>query len=137
MAAARRRSLSDLIKFDGDQEQEQPAAAVPEPPTAVAPNPGVRKSRAPQVREHVARWQTLERRDVLLRPDQTAALTDLRKRVARERVDRSERITDNTLIRLAVDLLLTRHGEALPGSGDTEEQLRAYLLDTGPGAPPA
>ena len=67
-----------------------------------------------------------------MRPDQALALTALRRRVADERETRSERITDNTLIRLAVDLLLTRHGQELPGSGDTEAELRAALL--GPSA---
>ncbi|MEU8437481.1 hypothetical protein AB0F18_32195 [Streptomyces sp. NPDC029216] len=55
-----------------------------------------------------------------MRRDQLRALAALRRRVAHSRKERAEIITDNTLIRVAVDLLL-RHADKL--SGDTEEQL--------------
>lgn len=72
------------------------------------------------------RYLTLVRTEARLREDQIADLAALRRRVAANRHDKSERITDNTLIRLAVDALLQRHADQL--AGDTEEQLRASLL---------
>ncbi|WP_406511319.1 hypothetical protein OG851_02210 [Streptomyces sp. NBC_00161] len=44
----------------------------------------------------------------------------MRRQVARDRQERNEIITDNTLIRVAVDFLL-HHADTL--TGDTEEQL--------------
>jgi len=46
------------------------------------------------------------RKECRLRPDQLDALTALARRLNRERRGRGERITENTLIRLAVDALL-------------------------------
>jgi hypothetical protein len=63
----------------------------------------------------------MARLDARLRPDQVAALGELRRRVTAGRVDRAERITDNTLLRVAVDLLLA-HADRL--GGDTEDALR-------------
>jgi hypothetical protein len=60
-----------------------------------------------------------------VRFDQATALTELRRRLSRARGDRSEVITDNTLIRVAVDLLLARADDL---HGDTEDQLRASVL---------
>ena len=71
------------------------------------------------------RYKTLERTEARLRADQVTGLTALRKAVAANRTDKSERITDNTLIRLAVDALLA-HGHLL--HGNTEDELRASLL---------
>jgi RNA polymerase-interacting CarD/CdnL/TRCF family regulator len=71
------------------------------------------------------RYQTFERTDARLRPDQVTALSELRKRVAANRTDRTERITDNTMLRLAVDLLLKN---ATHITGNTEEEMRRALL---------
>lgn len=75
--------------------------------------------------EEPARYLTFERTDARLRPDQVTALGALRKRVAANRTDRSERITDNTLLRLAVDLLLKNAAHI---TGNTEEEMRRALL---------
>lgn len=77
------------------------------------------------------RYQTFERMDARLRPEQLSELTALRKRVAANRTNKTERITDNTLLRLAVDLLL-RHADDI--HGDTEADMRRALLgeDTEP-----
>ncbi|EHK83645.1 hypothetical protein SZMC14600_18949 [Saccharomonospora azurea SZMC 14600] len=64
------------------------------------------------------------RKEARVREDQAAALAELRRRVQRQRKTRHEPVTDNTLIRVAVDLLLAR-GEEL--AGDTEDDLRASL----------
>jgi hypothetical protein len=67
------------------------------------------------------KYLTMERMDARLRPDQVTALAELRRRVNSQRTDRAERITDNTLVRVAVDLLLA-HAERL--TGNTEDELR-------------
>jgi hypothetical protein len=66
----------------------------------------------------------MERIDARLRPDQTQALADLARRLQRSRRSRSERITANTVVRIAVDLLLARAGDL---AGSTEAELRASL----------
>jgi hypothetical protein len=75
--------------------------------------------------EETPRYKTFERTDARLRPDQVAAIGALRKRVAANRTDKSERITDNTMLRLAVDLLLA-HADDI--QGNTEEDMRRALL---------
>jgi hypothetical protein len=71
------------------------------------------------------KYQTLIRSEARLRDDQVADLGTLRRQVAAQRTTKGERITDNTLIRIAVDLLLA-NGEHL--RGNTEEELRQSLL---------
>lgn len=73
----------------------------------------------------VPRYLTLTRTEARLREDQVTDLAALRRRVAANRTDKSERITDNTLIRIAVDALLA-HGHLL--HGNTEDELRASVL---------
>ncbi|QHC33949.1 hypothetical protein GR129_35140 (plasmid) [Streptomyces sp. HF10] len=63
----------------------------------------------------------MERKEARLRADQLSDLADLRRHVNARRQDRSEIITDNTLIRVAVDLLLKVYAGRL--RGDTEEDL--------------
>ena len=72
------------------------------------------------------KYLQLERTEARLRSDQVDELSRLRRRVAANRDDKSERITDNTLIRIAVDLLLT-HAEEL--DGETEEELRTSVTE--------
>ncbi|MDX2692168.1 hypothetical protein [Streptomyces ipomoeae] len=72
------------------------------------------------------KWQTLERKEARLRKDQLTDLADLRRYLSSRRRDRSEIITDNTLIRVAVDLLLKGHAHRL--HGDTEEDLLRSVL---------
>jgi len=79
--------------------------------------------------EETPRYKTFERTDARLRPDQVTAISALRKRVAANRTDKGERITDNTMLRLAVDLLLA-HADDI--EGNTEEEMRSALLGKGP-----
>ncbi|MFE4539684.1 hypothetical protein ACFRKB_32240 [Streptomyces scopuliridis] len=72
------------------------------------------------------KWATLERKEARLRADQLSDLADLRRHVNARRQDRSEIITDNTLIRVAVDVLLQVHAHRL--RGDTEEDLLHSVL---------
>jgi hypothetical protein len=67
------------------------------------------------------KWQTLERKELRLRGDQLDELARLRRALNRQRGGRGERITENTLIRVAVDLFLARADEL---QGTTEDELR-------------
>lgn len=125
-------------------EPEIPKSRTPEVPESVTPEatnsetPEVTESGSPEVpelRSDVPRYRQLDRVDARLRADQIEALTELRKRIMRQRARKEERITDNTLIRVAVDLLLSRAGSL---RGDTEEELRTAALKRGGRArPPA
>lgn len=72
----------------------------------------------------VPKYARMVRKEARLRPDQADALTALRRRVSAARSKRDEPITDNTLLRLATDVLLA-YGDDL--IGDTEDELRASL----------
>ncbi|OEJ20852.1 hypothetical protein AR457_41730 (plasmid) [Streptomyces agglomeratus] len=74
----------------------------------------------------------MERKEARLRSDQLTDLAELRRQVSGHRRDRSEIITDNTLIRVAVDLLLQGHAHRL--HGDTEEALLQSVLPRRRGA---
>lgn len=67
------------------------------------------------------RFARMARKDARIRVDQDAALTALAKSLMRQRRLKAERITENTLIRVAIDLLLA-HADELRGS--TENELR-------------
>ncbi len=67
------------------------------------------------------RYLQLERKELRIRLDQADDLARLTRRLNRARGRTGERITDNTLIRVAVDLLLTRSDRL---SGATEMKLR-------------
>lgn len=71
------------------------------------------------------KYLQLERKDVLLWPRQLHELTVLR-RVLNRRRGRGvgERITENTLVRVAVDYLIAHAGEL---QGTTEDELRNSL----------
>jgi hypothetical protein len=67
------------------------------------------------------RYDELERKETRLRTDQYGRLSDLSRSLNRGRAGKGERITENTLIRVAIDLLLTREPEL---TGTTEIELR-------------
>lgn len=75
------------------------------------------------------RYQQTARVEGRLWPDQVTALADLRRKVSQARNHKPERITDNTLLRIAVDLLLAHAGDL---RGDTEDQLRQSVLPEDP-----
>jgi len=66
----------------------------------------------------------MERKEARIRLDQADALAQLTRRLNRARGGGGERITDNTLIRVAVDLLLARSDRL---GGATEDELRESL----------
>jgi hypothetical protein len=75
---------------------------------------GVTESQTPK-------WQRLERKELRLRADQLDELARLRRALNRQRGGEGERITENTLIRVAVDMLLGQAGKL---RGSTEDELR-------------
>lgn len=64
-------------------------------------------------------YLTLTRKEVRLRDDQYDELTHLARHLNRQRTGPSERITENTLIRVAIDYLLSNEN-ALSGSTEAE-----------------
>jgi hypothetical protein len=86
------------------------------------PTPEVRTSEIPT--SGVPKYLQLERKDTLLWPGQIAELSVTRRMLNRARGGAGERITENTLIRVAISLLLSRAGEL---RGTTEEELRQSL----------
>jgi hypothetical protein len=63
----------------------------------------------------------LERKETRLRSDQYSALTEHARRLNRAKIGGGDRITENTLIRVAIDLLLSHSQELY---GNTESELR-------------
>jgi hypothetical protein len=71
-----------------------------------------------------AKWLTFERKETRQRPDQIKWIEAKRKDLNAARGGEGERLTDNTLIRVALDLLMQR-GDELTGA--TEDELRRSL----------
>jgi hypothetical protein len=146
-----RRNLGDLLSVaeqqpepETDTQQEPPAiedageapkpalvASTPDASPAPAPSPAATRTRrptaVPDAREgagsdaSVPRYLALTRKEARLTDAQLAGLSALTRRINRARQGRGERITDNTLIRVAVDLLLERSDQI---TGLDEDQLR-------------
>lgn len=71
------------------------------------------------------KYLALQRKEARLRSDQVDALASLARRMNRGKVERrAERITENTLIRVAVDWLLSRDE---PVGASSEEEIRRSL----------
>ena len=71
-------------------------------------------------------YRRLARKEARLREDQFVALSRLVRILARRRVSRGgPRLTENTLIRVAIDLLVSRADQL---AGDTEAEIRASAL---------
>ena len=70
------------------------------------------------------RFDAYERKESRLRPDQAEVLGELSRRLSRARAGKGERLTENTLIRVAIDLLVSRDAEL---AGSTEAELRQSL----------
>jgi hypothetical protein len=126
-----RQSVADLL---GEADQapivlpprpapaEAAPAAAPEKPEPRRVAPGPREAGTAGVTEsQVPKWQRLERKELRLRADQLDELARIRRTLNRQRGGEGERITENTLIRVAVDMLLGRAGKL---RGTTEDELR-------------
>ena len=92
-----------------------------EPPKT---NPRPRSSAARPVRKSVPPYLRFERKEARLRTDQLTDLTLRARQLNKKKNTDADRITDNTLIRIAVDLLLSRADEL---AGGDEATLRNSL----------
>lgn len=134
--------LAAFLKKELNKPTEPPPVVTPENPPSVQPpqnepvivqekpifqeKPVKRlKSVSNKVTESVTPYYlTLSRKEVRLRDDQYDELTHLARGLNRNKAAGSERITENTLIRIAIDLLLAKSSHL---SGSTEEQLLASV----------
>ena len=140
-----RQSVADLLSEAGQDVPVVPAVlpSHPAPPAAAegAPAPAppkaparTRRAGAPRAarpapesrtagvtESQTAKWKGLERKELRLRADQLDELARLRRQLNRQRAGDGERITENTLIRVAVDMLLSRADRV---RGTTEDELR-------------
>lgn len=97
----------------------EPAAAVSAGPAT--PVASTQSSAAQPIGPATPRYLQLERKELRIRLDQADLLAQLTRRLNRARRGTGERITDNTLIRVAIDLLLQNSDRLV---GTTEDQLR-------------
>ena len=112
----KKKSLADLVQQEVKRPELQTSSLrksvnteVSQSRSAVVPDSQIPK---------VPKYLTLVRKDARLRDDQLDLLTSIARRLNRQRQKKGERITENTLIRVAVDLLL-----------DMEEQLEGINED--------
>jgi hypothetical protein len=98
----------DTVALNGAGSRKPPAAEVIPPDDSRSPS-----------------YLRFVRKDTRLREDQLEALTTHARRLTRARRSAGVRITENTLIRVAVDLLLDRIGQV---SGDDESGLLGSVL---------
>jgi hypothetical protein len=131
-----RQSVADLLGEVDQAPAVLPARLAPAEaaPVAAAEKPEPRRpaprrvARGPRdtgtagvTESQVPKWQRLERKELRLRADQLDELARIRRTLNRQRGGEGERITENTLIRVAVDMLLGRAGKL---RGTTEDELR-------------
>lgn len=105
--------------------------AVPEAPTTVAipssqARPAVQKPNAKRPGEEptLPVYLRYVRKETRLREDQQNQLTLQARRLNRAKTTRGARITENSLIRVAVDLFLAQADRAV---GDDEDEIRKSL----------
>lgn len=98
---------------------ERPEAPhIPAAPIAPQDAPAAERDPLPSKKPS---WEEMDRKEVRVYSDQVLALTTLRLRINKGKKG-SERVTDNTLIRTAIDLLLERQDNI---GGVTENEIRA------------
>jgi pyruvate/2-oxoglutarate dehydrogenase complex dihydrolipoamide acyltransferase (E2) component len=104
----KRKRLAELVREEAGALEEASAPkeerAEEAPPAQTSP-PGERP---------LPPYLTYVRKECRLRPDQLDALTALARKLNRERKGKGERITENTLIRWAVDLLIHHLSQGSP-----------------------
>lgn len=123
---APRRPNSEADAAAGDAPQtETPEPSAAESASQRADRPG--RARPPAGSNNITAapshmpWHEYERKETRLREDQYGALTAASRRLNKQRKGRGERITENTLIRVAIDLLLNEEKKL---AGVTETELR-------------
>jgi hypothetical protein len=124
-----RASLADLLSTISPADKTA-AAAAGESLTRGEEADFARQSESPvregseQRRPPVPAYLRFERKETRLRLDQLTALTEHARRLNKAKGTGHARITENTLIRIAVDLLLADIDRA---DGATEERIRRSL----------
>ena len=107
------------IDLAGQLGDARARVAPPNPPTDGRDADVVEANRHAPVRGS-AKYARLTRKETRVREDQYVALTQLARALMRRRTDRRERITENTLVRIAIDLLLANADQLV---GDSENEL--------------
>ena len=132
-----RPQLSALLEPRGNQEDtvkvgEAPTAEEPTPSVLIEATPGPQverpttqsrklgrstapKSNARPKADALPPYLTFERKETRLRPEQVTSLNVKARELNKTKDPEADRITDNTLIRVAVDLLLSRAGDLAGG----------------------
>lgn len=104
-----------------------PAAAATSAKSPTAPAKATRSVQSRTRASGGPRYLELDRKELRIHGDQADDLTALTRQLNRARKGEGERITDNTLIRVAIDLLL-RDRAKLQGTTETD-LLRSALPD--------
>jgi len=116
---------SEIPAVSAIKKQAADATTLVATPGASTPLHADRTTQAQSVQAPVEtshmRWHEYERKETRLREDQYGRLTAASRRLNKLRRTRGERITENTLIRVAIDLLLNEEAKL---SGVDEVQLR-------------
>jgi hypothetical protein len=115
-----RANIAALLKEKKEEGATTATAAVAPPAVAKPREEAARPMSAAAGREEVPPYLRLERKETRVRADQYAALTSHARRLNRAKGKGGERITENTLIRVAIDLLLPYLDQA---SGQDEAEI--------------
>jgi hypothetical protein len=112
------------VRSTGERKQQSPEAPPSRPPRQRRA-PAVARSRTPEVQTpELPKYLRLERKELLIWPDQITQLSILARTLNRRRGGDGERITTNTLIRVFVAAGLARADQL---AGTTEDDLRRSL----------
>ena len=123
-----RKSLADLVRQEQKPAAPDVGAEFTRALPAESPVPTtVHAAPEPEREEHTPRYLSLLRKEARLREDQVVALGRLARRLnrAKRAPSATERITENTLIRIAVDALLANEPHL---SGESEDELRRAMF---------
>jgi hypothetical protein len=128
-----RADLSAMLgRLDDEPTPTAPAPEMPATPKKTVPTAAKRSGAQASRRKAASKPETselaeiagplysrLDRKEIRLRTDQYERLTEHSRRLNRAKAGTGERITENTLIRIAIDLLLDRAAD-LEGSNEAE-----------------
>ena len=119
---ARNRQTEEAPADESAEAESSPVVEVitPQAPPASQPK-APRRTAAASTDEDEAGYLALERKETRLREGQIGELTAHARRLNKAKTGPAPRITENTLIRVAIDLLLSRVDEL---QGTTEADLR-------------
>lgn len=129
-----RANLGNLLDVATKTETKPPvnseatATTASTPAAADPPNPRPRKvTKSTKSAERPARYDQFERIEARLTESQVLDLDRLARTLNKRRGSDNPRITKNTLVRVAVDLLLDQQGQL---HGGTETELRTSIAAT-------